>query len=54
VGGRIAAKLVRDQSARLTALPFQELTKKPRGGTPIAPGLDEDVDHIAVLVNGTP
>ena len=21
---------------------------------PIAPGLDEDVDHIAVLVNGTP
>ena len=54
VGSRIAAKLVRDQSSRLTALPFQQLTEKARGGTPIAPELDEDVDHVTVLVNGTP
>jgi hypothetical protein len=24
------------------------------GGTPIAPGLVEDVDHVAVLVHGPP
>ena len=54
VGSRIAAKLVRDQSSRLTALPLQQHTEKACRGTPIAPGLDEDIDHIAVLVDGTP
>ena len=47
VGSRIAAKLVRGQPSRLTALSFQQHTEKARGGTPIAPGLDEDVDHVS-------
>ena len=51
---RVAAKLVGNQTPRRPALPFQQLAEKACGGTPIAPGLDEDVDHIAVLVNGTP
>ena len=54
VGRRVAGKFVRDQSSRLTALPFQQLAEKARGRTPIAPGLDQDVDDVAVLVNGAP
>jgi hypothetical protein len=54
VSGRIAAELVRDESSRDTALPSQELTKEALGRTPISPGLDEDVDHITVLVDSPP
>ena len=54
VSGRVAAQFVRDQSARLTALPLQQRPEEALGCMPIAPGLDEDVDHVAVLVNGTP
>src|SRR5712691_3405625 len=51
---RIAAQLVRDQTSRYRSLAFQQLPEEARGGTPITPGLDEDVDHIAVLVNRPP
>jgi len=54
VGRRVAAKLVGDQTPWRTALPFQQLTEEAFGRTPIAPGLDEDVDHVAVLVDGPP
>src|SRR6266566_2199029 len=54
VGRRVAAKLVRDQTPRHTGLPFQQLTEEASCRTPIAPWLDEDVDHIAVLVDGPP
>jgi hypothetical protein len=54
VGSRVAAKLVRDQTPWLTALPFQQFTEEASGRTPITPGLDEDVDHVAVLVDGPP
>ena len=54
VGSRVAAKLVGDQTPWRTALPFQQLTEEAFGRTPIAPGLDEDVDHVAVLVDGPP
>ena len=54
VGGRVAAKLIGDQSSWLTALTFQQLTKKALGGMSITLGLDEDVDHIAVLVDSPP
>jgi len=30
-------------------LAFQQLPEEARGGMPIAPGLHEDVDHVAVL-----
>src|SRR5712692_1530574 len=54
VGSRVAAKLVGDQTPWRTALPFQQLTEEAFGRTPIAPGLEEDVDHVAVLVDGPP
>ena len=53
-GRRVAAQLVGDQSSRDTALAFQQLAEKADGGSPIAPGLHEDVDCVAVLVYGTP
>ena len=33
---------------------FQELQEETLGGTPIAPGLQKDIDHIAALVDGPP
>ena len=51
---RIAAQLVGDQTSRYRSLAFQQPPEKARGGTPIAPGLHEDVDHVAVLVDRPP
>ena len=33
---------------------FQQLTEEPRGSPPIASGLDQEINHVAVLVNGPP
>src|SRR2546427_10453371 len=54
VSRRVAAKLVRDQTPWRTALRFQQLPEEAFGGTPVAPWLNEDVDHVAVLVDGPP
>ena len=35
-------------------MPFQQLPKETRRGMPIALGLHQDVDHVAVLVNRPP
>jgi hypothetical protein len=51
---RITAQLVRDQTSRNRSLAFQQLPEEARGGTPITPGLHEDVDYIAVLVDRPP
>ena len=53
-GGWVAEQLVGDHSSRDTALSFQQLAEESDGRPPIAPGLDQDVDHVAVLVHGTP
>ena len=53
-GRGVAAEFVGDQSPRDTALSFQQLAEEPDGRPPIAPGLDQDVDHVAVLVHGPP
>ena len=50
----IAAQLVRDEPARRAALIFQQFPKEPGGSPSVAAGLDEDVDHITVLVNRPP
>src|SRR4029453_4913664 len=36
------------------SLAFQQFPEEARGGAPIAPGLHEDVDHVAILVDGPP
>ena len=53
-GRGVAAEFVGDQSPRDTALSFQQLAEEPGGGPLIAPRLYKDVDHVSVLVHGTP
>ncbi len=50
----IAAQFVGDQSARRAALSFQQFPKETGGRPSITPGLDEDVDHVTILVNRPP
>ena len=49
-----APQLVGDQPSGLASLAFQQLTEETFSGTPIATRLDEDVNHVAVLVDSTP
>ena len=50
----ITAELVRDQTPRHAALRFQQFPEETCGRPSIAPRLDEDVDHVTVLVDGPP
>ena len=54
VGGRIAAKLIGDESPWLGALTLQQPTEEAFCCAPVATGLKEDIDHVAVLVDCTP
>ena len=54
VGRGVAAEFVGDQPAGETPLFFQQFPKEPDGGTPIPSRLDQDVEHIAILVHGAP
>lgn len=54
VGRGVAAQLVRDQPAWRTALSFQQLPKEAFRRMAITPGLHEDVDHIAVVIDRAP
>ena len=51
---RVAQELVRDQTLRHAALSFHQFPEEPRGRPSITPGLDEDVQHVTVLVDGPP
>jgi hypothetical protein len=51
---RIAPELVGDHPPGHTALTFQQLSEEAFSGTPIAARLEQDVDHVAVLVDRTP
>jgi hypothetical protein len=50
----IAPQLVGNQPPGLASLAFQQHTEETFSRTPIATQLEEDVDHITVLVNGAP
>ncbi len=50
----VAPELVGDQPPGLAALCLQQPVEEALCGPAIATWLDEDVDHIAVLVDGTP
>jgi len=51
---RIAPELVGDHPPGHAALAFQQLSEEAFSRTPIAARLEQDVDHVAVLVNGAP
>ena len=50
----VAAQLVRDQPARLSALSFQELTEEPLSRPLVPPRCHKDAEHVPVLVHGPP
>ena len=50
----IAPQFVGHEQHRLCPLALQALTEEAVCGAAITTRLDEDVDHVAVLVNGTP
>ena len=50
----VTAELVCDQAARQAALTLQERPEEPGGGVSIASRLHEDVDDVAVFVDGAP
>jgi hypothetical protein len=50
----ITAKLIGHQSPRRSSLALHQLAKKPLSGSAIATSLDQDIDHIAILIDGAP
>ena len=54
VRGTVAAKLVGDQPSRLAPLPLHQLAEEPLGSAGVAPSLDQNVDHVAILIYRTP
>jgi len=52
VRGAVAPEAIGDEAVRDTAAPLQQLAKEPRGGVAIPAGLEQDVDDLAVLVDG--
>ena len=50
----VAAQLVCDQPPGFASLSLKELAKEAIGRTPIAARLDENIDQVAVLVDGAP
>ncbi len=50
----VAPQLVRDQPARDTSLALQQLPEESDSGSPISSRLHEDVEDVAVLIDGAP
>ncbi len=54
VRGSVASELVGDQPSGFAPLPFQQLAEEPLGRPGVSPLLDQDIDHIPILVDSTP
>ena len=50
----VAPETIGDEAVRHTAAPLEQLAKEPRGGVAIPAGLEQDVDDLAILVDGAP
>ena len=50
----ITAKLIGHQLPRRSPLAPHQLAKEPLSGSAIATSLDQDIDHIAILIDGAP
>ena len=50
----IAAELIGDQHARDILTPFQQLAEELLGGSFVPPALDQDIEHIPMLINRAP
>jgi hypothetical protein len=54
VRSAVASQLIRYQPPWFACLTFQQPAKEALGRTLIATGLNKNIDHVAVLVNGAP
>ena len=54
VSGTVASQFVGDQLPGRTALPLQQLAEESFRGFPITARLDEDINHITILVYRAP
>ena len=54
VRGAVAPEAIGDEAVRDTAAPLKQLAKEPRGGVAIPMRLEQDVDDLAVLIDGPP
>ncbi len=52
--GAVAPEAIGDEAVRNTVAPLEKLAKEPRGGVAIPAGLEQDVDDLAILVDGPP
>ena len=52
--GRVASEFVSDNAPRLSSLPAQKPAKEPLGSASIPSRLHQDVDYVAILIDGTP
>ena len=53
-GRWVTRELVGDDDSRLVANTVDDPAQKPFGGMLITPRLDQDVEHDAVLIDGSP
>ncbi len=53
-GGPIASKLVGNHHSRITAIRLDQLFKEALGRPLVAPLLHQDIEHVAMLIHGTP
>jgi hypothetical protein len=54
LGRAIRFQLIRDHDAGSPALPLQQLAQQPLGRLLVAPALDQDIKHDAVLIHSAP
>ena len=54
MGSDIAAQLIGHKAPGLRALTVEQLAEEASCGTPVTPGLSEDIDHIALLIDCPP
>ena len=54
VSGAVAFQLVGDQPPGRAGLPLQQLAEESFGGFPITARLDEDIEHITILIYRAP
>ena len=50
----VATKLVGDQHPRHIRAAFEEFAEELLGGRFVPPALDQDIEHDAILIDGTP
>ena len=54
LGRSIRFQLIRDHDARSPALPLQQLAQQPLGRLLVAPALNQNIKHDAVLIHSAP